>query len=218
MDKFNKIKNKLLEKSNEALDAIKNSAESLAEAKAAGVEKLDALKDKLVEKSNEAVDSIKSAAKSAADSATHVKDEAIEKFDELKDKAVEKSNNTLALIKTNAETVALEQVSSLDFTEVKHWLEGKTKDYPEIKNLTNTICVVEEGIKIYKISESEDKDKELINHVVAKIDLKNSIAILENVVDFIPYGNILMILLKFILRRKLTSAEKSNKTQELPEK
>jgi|LSQX01.2.fsa_nt_gb hypothetical protein len=99
-------------------------------------------------------------------------------------------------------SVIIEKVVSVDYTKVLDHLNSNKSTYPRTDLLISTIETLQEAAEIYKTSESPCKENDFMLYLVTNIDPEKVINELEPISNFIPMGNLILMILKYLLKYK----------------
>ena len=117
-------------------------------------------------------------------------------LNKLKEVASDGVNNIITSLP--AKSVLVKQVASVMLVSVNTLEES----VPASKSLIAPIQLLNEASAAYNQSQSENKDEEFINYIIENIDADKVLCEIEPVIQYIPNGNYIVMLLRFVINFK----------------
>lgn len=113
-------------------------------------------------------------------------------------------NSALEKIKNVGEikSAIIGKVVLIDYSVVLGHLHSNKNTYPRTDILIATVETLQEAAEIYKTSESPCKENDFMLYLVTNIDPEKVINELESIASFIPMGNLILMILKYLLKYK----------------
>jgi hypothetical protein len=124
-------------------------------------------------------------------------------FDTVKNKVSETSSSAVNLVSNSGEmmkSVVVKQAIGVNYKTVSLALT-KTK-VPIPSSLNHGIEVIKNAADMYNKSVSKNKEDEFISYLVENLDAKHILNDITPIVKIIPFGSIIVYLLRFIIRKK----------------
>lgn len=101
-----------------------------------------------------------------------------------------------------AKSVIVKQATSVDYEKLLFSLNTISETVPASTKLVVPIQLLNEASIRYNQSDSEMKDDEFINYLVDNIDAEQILSEIEPVAQYIPNGNYIVMVLRFIINLK----------------
>jgi len=124
-------------------------------------------------------------------------------LDTVKNKVSETSSSAVNLMSNSGEmvkSVVVKQAVEINYETVLLALTKAKVSIPS--SLNHGIEIIKNAADIYNKSVSENKDDEFISYLVENLDAKHILNDITPIVKIIPFGSIIMYLLRFIIRKK----------------
>lgn len=96
----------------------------------------------------------------------------------------------------------IEKVASINFLETLDFVEKNENMIPKSDIIRSTILTLNDASNDYFLSEADNKNAVFINSVINNIDAEKAIDAFEPIVKFIPFGSVILFVLKAILKFK----------------
>lgn len=93
------------------------------------------------------------------------------------------------------------KVTEIDYSKPLLFLQENKNRFPKSSVLISSLETLQEASLNYKTSEVENKEKIFFKHIYNTIEVSKAIDELEPIVNFVPYGNLIMIVLKMIVKK-----------------
>lgn len=90
-------------------------------------------------------------------------------------------------------------VAGINYAKIQPVLGLVAEKYPLASDLDEPFRILGEAAAIYQASDSENKDDEFLDYLKENMDVRMLIMQLEPVVSFLPYGNLIMTVLKLVI-------------------
>ena len=100
----------------------------------------------------------------------------------------------------DAKSPVIKQATNINYDSVLTALNSMPSDIPT--SLTPSIDLLKEAAETYNNSVSENKNDEYINYLVKNLDAQFILNTIEPVVKSIPFGSIIVYLLRFIVKKQ----------------
>ena len=91
-------------------------------------------------------------------------------------------------------------VFSIDYSFILDHLNNNKNNYPMSDLIISTVETFIEAGEIYKTSESICKDRDFIIYMVTNIDPEKVINELEPIVSLVPWGGVILLVLKLLIK------------------
>ncbi|WP_455590570.1 hypothetical protein [Bacteroides sp.] len=121
-------------------------------------------------------------------------------FNKLKEVTSDSVNNIIASLPTKS--VLIKQATSANYENMLVSVNALGESIPASKSLIAPIQLLNEASVAYNQSESENKDEEFINYIIDNIDAEKVLCEIEPVIQYIPNGNYIVMILHFIINLK----------------
>ena len=118
-------------------------------------------------------------------------------LNKLKEVASDGVNNIITSLP--AKSVLVKQVASVNYENMLVSVNTLEESVPASKSLIAPILLLNEASAAYNQSQSENKDDEFINYI---IDADKVLCEIEPVIQYIPNGNYIVMLLRFVINFK----------------
>lgn len=110
------------------------------------------------------------------------------------EKIKEKTSEVGGVIKEKV----VENAAKIDYSVVMDFLSKRGSNYPETICLLNTL---NEASEVYQETNSPTKESDFIRHIIESIDVPAALEEIKPLASQIPYGTIIVTLLKFISKK-----------------
>lgn len=121
-------------------------------------------------------------------------------FDKIKEATSDGMNSFISSLP--AKSVVIKQATSVNYENMLTSVNTLGESVPASKSLIAPIRLLNEASAVYNQSESENKDDEFINYLVDNIDAEKILTEIEPVIQYIPNGNYIVMILRFIINFK----------------
>ncbi len=121
-------------------------------------------------------------------------------FNKLKEVTSDSVNNIIASLPTKS--VLIKQATSVNYENMLASVNTLGESVPASKSLIAPIQLLNEATVAYNQSESENKDEEFINYIIDNIDAEKVLCEIEPVIQYIPNGNYIVMILRFVINLK----------------
>ena len=121
-------------------------------------------------------------------------------LNKLKEVASDGVNNIITSLP--AKSVLVKQVASVNYENMLVSVNTLEESVPASKSLIAPIQLLNEASAAYNQSQSENKDEEFINYIIENIDADKVLCEIEPVIQYIPNGNYIVMLLRFVINFK----------------
>ena len=121
-------------------------------------------------------------------------------LNKLKEVASDGVNNIITSLP--AKSVLVKQVASVNYENMLVSVNTLEESVPASKSLIAPIQLLNEASAAYNQSQSENKDEEFINYIIENIDSDKVLCEIEPVIQYIPNGNYIVMLLRFVINFK----------------
>ena len=121
-------------------------------------------------------------------------------FNKLKEVTSDSVNNIIASLPTKS--VLIKQATSVNSENMLASVKKMGESVPASKSLIAPIQLLNEATVAYNQSESENKDEEFINYIIDNIDAEKVLCEIEPVIQYIPNGNYIVMILRFVINLK----------------
>ena len=121
-------------------------------------------------------------------------------LNKLKEVASDGVNNIITSLP--AKSVLVKQVASVNYENMLVSVNTLEDSVPASKSLIAPIQLLNEASAAYNQSQSENKDEEFINYIIENIDADKVLCEIEPVIQYIPNGNYIVMLLRFVINFK----------------
>lgn len=131
-------------------------------------------------------------------------------FDNIKKIAsdtVDSVNNTFQQSE-GIKPMLIKQAASINYDSVLESIDSINTIHPKTKLIVDAVGVIKEASIDYNNSESLTRDDEFIQKLVCRIEAERVIAELEPIVSMIPFGSVLLMIIKMLLKFKNNYNEK----------
>lgn len=131
-------------------------------------------------------------------------------FDNIKKIAsdtVDSVNNTFQQSE-GIKPMLIKQAASINYDSVLESIDSINTIHPKTKLIVDAVGVIKEASIDYNNSESLTRDDEFIQKLVCRIEAERVIAELEPIVSIIPFGSVLLMIIKMLLKFKNNYNEK----------
>lgn len=119
-------------------------------------------------------------------------------LNKLKEVASDGVNNIITSLP--AKSVLVKQVASVNYENMLVSVNTLEESVPASKSLIAPIQLLNEASAAYNQSQSENKDD--INYIIENIDADKVLCEIEPVIQYIPNGNYIVMLLRFVINFK----------------
>lgn len=102
----------------------------------------------------------------------------------------------------NIKNSIISKVISVDYDKVLSHLEEDKLIRSKKEVLIISVQTLKNGAEEYKVSESLTKDDDFLNYILSNIDAEKAIAELEPIINLIPMGSIILVILKLLMNYK----------------
>ena len=116
-------------------------------------------------------------------------------LNKLKEVASDGVNNIITSLP--AKSVLVKQVASVNYENMLVSVNTLEESVPASKSLIAPI-----QLAAYNQSQSQNKDEEFINYIIENIDADKVLCEIEPVIQYIPNGNYIVMLLRFVINFK----------------
>lgn len=121
-------------------------------------------------------------------------------FNKLKEVTSDSVNNIIASLPTKS--VLIKQATSVNYENMLASVNTLGESVPASKSLIAPIQLLNEATVAYNQSESENKDEEFINYIIDNIDAEKVLCEIEPAIQYIPNGNYIVMILRFVINLK----------------
>lgn len=121
-------------------------------------------------------------------------------FNKLKEVTSDSVNNIIASLPTKS--VLIKQATSVNYENMLASVNTLGESVPASKSLIAPIQLLNEATVAYNQSESKNKDEEFINYIIDNIDAEKVLCEIEPVIQYIPNGNYIVMILRFVINLK----------------
>jgi hypothetical protein len=98
--------------------------------------------------------------------------------------------------------VLLKQAAGIDYDKILSSLNGIPQPFSVPSSLRHGIGVLKNAAEVYNNSGSDNKTKEYTDCLVKNIDAQLILTDIKPLVNKLPYGKIIVLLLEFILKKQ----------------
>ena len=125
-------------------------------------------------------------------------------FGKLKSLANSGISSALNALQNNEEFVSsiIDKVVSINFLETLDFVEKNENMIPQSEIVRSTILTLNDASNEYFLSDESNKNKVFINSIIDNIDAEKAIDAFEPIVKFIPFGRVILFILKAIVKFK----------------
>jgi mannitol-1-phosphate/altronate dehydrogenase len=125
-------------------------------------------------------------------------------FGKLKSLANSGISSALNALQNNEEFVSsiIDKVVSINFLETLDFVEKNENMIPQSEIVRSTILTLNDASNEYFLSDESNKNKVFINSIIDNIDAEKAIDAFEPIVKFIPFGSVILFILKAIVKFK----------------
>ena len=125
-------------------------------------------------------------------------------FGKLKSLANSGISSALNALQNNEEFVSsiIDKVVSINFLETLDFVEKNENMIPQSEIVRSTILTLNDASNEYFLSDESNKNKVFINSIIDNIDAEKAIDAFELIVKFIPFGSVILFILKAIVKFK----------------
>ena len=125
-------------------------------------------------------------------------------FGKLKSLANSGISSALNSLQNNEEFVSsiIDKVVSINFLETLDFVEKNENMIPQSEIVRSTILTLIDASNEYFLSDESNKNKVFINSIIDNIDAEKAIDAFEPIVKFIPFGSVILFILKAIVKFK----------------
>ena len=125
-------------------------------------------------------------------------------FGKLKSLANSGISSALNSLQNNEEFVSsiIDKVVSINFLETLDFVEKNENMIPQSEIVRSTILTLNDASNEYFLSDESNKNKVFINSIIDNIDAEKAIDAFEPIVKFIPFGSVILFILKAIVKFK----------------
>lgn len=125
-------------------------------------------------------------------------------FGKLKSLANSGISSALNALQNNEEFVSsiIDKVVSINFLETLDFVEKNENIIPQSEIVRSTILTLNDASNEYFLSDESNKNKVFINSIIDNIDAEKAIDAFEPIVKFIPFGSVILFILKAIVKFK----------------
>ena len=125
-------------------------------------------------------------------------------FGKLKSLANSGISSALNALQNNEEFVSsiIDKVVSINFLETLDFVEKNENMIPQSEIVRSTILTLNDASNEYFLSDESNKNKVFINPIIDNIDAEKAIDAFEPIVKFIPFGSVILFILKAIVKFK----------------
>ncbi len=125
-------------------------------------------------------------------------------FGKLKSLANSGISSALNSLQNNEEFVSsiIDKVVSINFLETLDFVEKNENMIPQSEIVRSTILTLNDASNEYFLSDESNKNKVFINSIIDNIDAEKAIDAFEPIVKFIPFGIVILFILKAIVKFK----------------
>ena len=125
-------------------------------------------------------------------------------FGKLKSLANSGISSALNALQNNEEFVSsiIDKVVSINFLETLDFVEKNENMIPQSEIVRSTILTFNDASNEYFLSDESNKNKVFINSIIDNIDAEKAIDAFEPIVKFIPFGSVILFILKAIVKFK----------------
>ena len=125
-------------------------------------------------------------------------------FGKLKSLANSGISSALNALQNNEEFVSsiIVKVVSINFLETLDFVEKNENMIPQSEIVRSTILTLNDASNEYFLSDESNKNKVFINSIIDNIDAEKAIDAFEPIVKFIPFGSVILFILKAIVKFK----------------
>ena len=125
-------------------------------------------------------------------------------FGKLKSLANSGISSALNALQNNEEFVSsiIDKVVSINFLETLDFVEKNENMIPQSEIVRSTILTLNDASNEYFLSDESNKNKVFINSIIDNIDAEKEIDAFEPIVKFIPFGSVILFILKAIVKFK----------------
>jgi hypothetical protein len=145
------------------------------------------------------LDKIKKAASETTDSLQDKVSNNLAKAKETTDSLQDKVTNNL---KNELKPQIIKQATSINYSAISSALKLLDKMHSVPKSVIDSIDLLQNAANEYKQSDKPDRDDEFLNYLVNNVDAKLILTSIEPIVKLIPFGEIIVLLLKLIIKYK----------------
>lgn len=96
----------------------------------------------------------------------------------------------------------IKQATSVNYENMLASVNTLGESVPASKSLIAPIQLLNEATVAYNQSESKNKDEEFINYIIDNIDAEKVLCEIEPVIQYIPNGNYIVMILRFVINLK----------------
>lgn len=121
-------------------------------------------------------------------------------FNKLKEVIPDNVNNIITSLPTKS--MLIKQATSVNYENIIVSVHALGESVPESKSLIAPIQLLNEAAVAYNQSESENRDEEFINYIIDNIDVEKVLCEIEPVIQYIPNGNYIVMILRFVFHLK----------------
>lgn len=97
---------------------------------------------------------------------------------------------------------AVKKACEIDYNKSIDGVNKLGKDLPGVTSVSEALVVLRDSADEYNQSSSATKEDEFIERVVNGIDAEKTLKDIEPIVSLIPYGDYIVIALKYIIKKK----------------
>ena len=125
-------------------------------------------------------------------------------FGKLKSLANSGISSALNALQNNEEFVSsiIDKVVSINFLETLDFVEKNENMIPQSEIVRSTILTLNDASNEYFLSDESNKNKVFINSIIDNIVAEKAIDAFEPIVKFIPFGSVILFILKAIVKFK----------------
>lgn len=125
-------------------------------------------------------------------------------FDNFKKMAGEKFNSVSNSIQQTeiVKPLIIKQAASVNYDSVLSSLSLMQSRYPQTSLVIESVETIKEASFVYNNSESPSKDEVFINTIVKSIDAERVMSAIEPIIEIIPAGKIITMVLRLIIKYK----------------
>ena len=125
-------------------------------------------------------------------------------FGKLKSLASSGISSALNALQNNEEFVStiIDKVVSINFLETLDFVDKNENLIPQSEIVRSTILTLNDASNDYFLSEDNNKNSVFINSIINNIDAEKAIDAFEPIVKFIPFGSVILFILKAIVKFK----------------
>ena len=125
-------------------------------------------------------------------------------FGKLKSLASSGISSALNALQNNEVFVStiIDMVVSINFLETLDFVDKNENLIPQSEIVRSTILTLNDASNDYFLSEDNNKNSVFINSIINNIDAEKAIDAFEPIVKFIPFGSVILFILKAIVKFK----------------